>query len=92
MKDQANNSFKAYEELEFRDDFMFGLVMQDNELCHDVLECLLQRPVGELSEIVSEKELRFTSDGKPIRMDIYTRDSDGVYDAEVQNLNKKRVE
>ena len=92
MNDQANNGFKAYEELEFRDDFMFGHVMQDNELCHDVLECLLQRPVGELSEIVSEKELQFTSDGKPIRMDIYTSDSDEVYDAEVQNLNKKTIE
>lgn len=35
-----NKKIKAFEELEFRDDFMFGCVMQDKELCHDVLECL----------------------------------------------------
>ena len=38
---------KPYEELEFKDDFMFGKTMEDPVLCHDVIECLLQRPVGE---------------------------------------------
>ena len=32
---------KSYEELQFTDDFMFGKVMEDKELCRDVLECLL---------------------------------------------------
>ena len=31
---------KPYEELEFRDDFMFGKVMQDKELCRAA--CALQ--------------------------------------------------
>ena len=39
---------KSYEELQFTDDFMFGKVMEDKELCRDVLECLLQEPVGTL--------------------------------------------
>lgn len=82
---------KAYDELEFRDDFMFGKVMQDKVLCHDVLECLLQRPVGELKDIQPQREFRYTVDGKPIRLDIYTRDDDAVYDAEMQNLNNKSV-
>jgi len=42
LMEQANVMIKKYEELEFRDDFMFGKVMQDK--------------------------------GKPIRLDIYTRD------------------
>ena len=88
-----NKKIKAFEELEFRDDFMFGCVMQDKELCHDVLECLLQRPVGELTDVDSQKEFRYTSDGKPIRLDIYTKDDyEEVYDAEMQNLNHKSVE
>lgn len=49
---------KSYEELEFRDDFMFGKVMEDIELCHDVLECLLQRTVGELKEVQTQKEFK----------------------------------
>lgn len=86
---QETMKVKAYDELEFRDDFMFGKVMQDKELCHDVLECLLQRPVGELEDIQPQREIQYTVDGKPIKLDIYTRDDNAVYDAEMQNLNKK---
>ena len=42
---------KSYEELQFTDDFMFGKVMEDIELCRDVLECLLQEPVGTLQDV-----------------------------------------
>ena len=79
---------KNYDELEYRDDFMFGKVMEDSELCRDVLECLLQRPVGKLTELQAQKEFRYTSDGKPIRLDVYNEDDSGeIYDAEMQNLN-----
>ena len=85
-------SVKPYEELEFSDDFMFGKTMEDPELCHDVIECLLQRPVGALLEVQGQKEFRFTSDGKPIRLDVYNEDSDHtVYDAEMQNRNNKNI-
>ena len=83
---------KSYEELEFRDDFMFGKVMEDNDLCREVLECLLQRPVGELQELQVQREFKFTSDGKPIRIDVYNEDSNGaIYDAEMQNLNNHSI-
>ena len=54
---------KSYEELTFVDDFMFGKVMEDKELCRDLLECLLGQPVGELQEVQSERQLRYTADG-----------------------------
>ena len=84
--------FKNYEELEYRDDFMFGVTMQDPSLCHDVLELLMEQPVGELHEPVSQLQIWLTSDGKPIRLDIYTRDAETVYDAEMQNRGKKTIE
>ncbi len=90
--EQIVTKIKKYEELEFSDDFMFGKVMEDKEICRDVLECLLQRPVGELSDIVPQKEFRYTSDGKPIRVDIYTRDENQIYDAEMQNKGRKSLE
>ncbi|MCR4788147.1 MAG: Rpn family recombination-promoting nuclease/putative transposase [Lachnospiraceae bacterium] len=91
MKEQRKQ--KEYEELGFRDDFMFGKVMEDKELCREVLECLLQRPVGELTEVQTQREFKYVSDGKPIRLDVYSEDSEGaVYDAEMQNLNNKAVE
>ena len=49
--DYGNRGFKPYEELEFSDDFMFGKVMEDLSLCHDVPECLLQRKIGKLEAV-----------------------------------------
>ena len=83
---------KDYEELSITDDFMFGKVMEDKELCREMLECLLEQPVGKLEEVQTERELQYTADGKPIRMDVYSRDNEKVYDAEMQNLNHRRLE
>ena len=83
---------KNYEELRLSDDFMFGKVMEDSGLCREVLECLLGKPVGELEEIEPQREFRYAMDGKPIRLDIYTRAGEAVYDAEMQNLNHRRPE
>ena len=86
-------TMKSFNELGFSDDFMFGKVMEDKELCREVLECLLQRSVGELTEVQTQKELKYTSDGKPIRLDVYNEDTNRtVYDAEMQNQNNKSVE
>ena len=84
---------RSYEELRYRDDFMFGKVMEDPELCREVLECLLQRSVGELTEVQTQKEFKYTADGKPIRLDVYNEDSNReVFDAEMENLNHRTVE
>lgn len=83
---------KNYEELKLSDDFMFGKVMEDGRLCREVLECLLGKPVGELEEMHTQREYRYAMDGKPIRLDIYTRDGETVYDTEMQNLNHKKPE
>ncbi len=90
---ETTRAMKSYEELQFRDDFMFGKVMEDPELCREVLECLLQEPIGELREVQTQREFRYTVDGKPIRLDVYNEDGHGtVYDAEMENLNHKSVE
>ena len=84
---------KNYEELKFNDNFMFCKVMDDRSLCREVLQCLLQRPVGELTEGQIEKEIRYVEGGKPIRLDVYNEEDSGtVYDTEMQNLNHKSVE
>ncbi len=83
---------KRYEELTIADDFMFGKVMEDMILCRDSLECLLQDPVGQLEEIQTQRGFHYTSKGKPVRLDVYTRDRGHIYDAEMQNLNHQSVE
>lgn len=83
---------KCYEDLRFTDDFMFGKVMENKALCRDVLACLLGHAVGELHDVQTERQFRCTLDGKPIRLDVYARDADTVYDAEMQNLNHSSVQ
>ena len=83
---------KRYEELTISDDFMFGKTMGDKVLCQDVLERLLEEKVGELEDVQPQREFRYTSGGKPIRLDIYTRDKKRMYDAEMQNQNHQPVE
>ena len=41
---------------------------------------------------MTERQFRYTLDGKPIRLDVYTRDRDTIYDAEMQNRNHKSPE
>ena len=83
---------KRYEELTISDDFMFGKAMGDKVLCRDVLERLLEEKVGELEDVQPQREFRYTSGGKPVRLDMYTRDKKRMYDAEMQNLNHQPVE
>ena len=68
--------------------------MMDLQLCRRVLETLLQEPVGALRSLETEKSIRFTKDGKPIRMDILTLDegSGTVRDLEMQNQNHLALE
>ena len=81
-----------YDELEYRDDFMFGKVMEDTDLCREVLECLLDEPIGALTHVETQREIRYTSDGKPIRLDMYTGNANAVYDAEMQNKGHQSLQ
>ena len=84
---------KDYEKLTLSNDFVFGKVMENKELCRRVLETLLQTEI-ELTEYpVREKNIRLSTEGKPIRLDIYVKDKeDTLYDAEMQNKNGKSLE
>ncbi len=68
--------------------------MRDPVLCRDVLETLLQAPVGELTTPEREKEIKITPDGKSIRLDIFAEEigTGKIYDAEMQNLNRQSAE
>ena len=42
------HKIKPFEKLTFHDDFMFGLVMQDKEICREALECLLGKSIQKI--------------------------------------------
>lgn len=84
---------KNFEKLTLSNDFVFGKVMENKEICRKVLETLLQIKIDVLDYPQREKNIRLSTKGKPIRLDIYVKDEDDtLYDAEMQNKNGKSLD
>lgn len=72
--------------------YVFSSVLENENLCKRVLETLLQNPIASLKQLTREKEICFQQQTKPVKLDIFVKDkSDIIYDAEMQNLNKKSI-
>lgn len=76
---------KPIDELEFTDDYMFGEVLKDKELCKGILERLLQIQIKDIEYPELQKAIKVGYEVHGIRLDVYVRDSNKVYDIEMQN-------
>ena len=81
---------KAYEELDFTDDFMFCKVLTaDPELTKRLLELILGLRIRKVVFPEAQKTIEITSDGRGIRLDVYVEDDqDTVYDVEMQTTRQ----
>ena len=84
--------FKPFEELTFSDDFMFGKVMQDPEICAGVIERLLHIKVDHLEYPELQKVISPYYTSRGIRLDVYVKDSDRVFDIEMQSTPQDALE
>ena len=76
---------KRYEDLTFADDFMFGKIMANKDVCKKFLEILLGiDPDTEIADPVSQESLSAAPGAKSIRVDIRTHDERNDYDLEAQ--------
>ena len=74
---------KQYERLGIENNFIFGKVMQDKNLCISMLECLTGNHIDDIKEITIKKQFKTCSDSKGVRYDIFVEDdSERIYDAE----------
>lgn len=78
---------KPIDELEFTDDYMFGAVLRDEELCKGVLERLLRIDIERIEYPELQKAIKVGYEVHGIRLDVYVRNSDTVFDLEIQNSN-----
>ena len=78
-------TFKPIDELTFCDDYMFGAVMRNPEICKSILETLLNIQIEKLEYPELQKSIRTYYESKGVRLDVYVKDSDKVFDIEVQN-------
>ena len=78
-----NRNYKPVEELTFADDFMFGAVMRDKEICKGVIERLLKIQVDHLEYPEMQKTLQPYYQSRGVRFDVYVKDSNAVFDIEI---------
>ena len=84
---------KEYNELDFTDDFMFCMILENNlELCKELLELILDIKIKKVELANSQKRIDLTYDGKGVRLDVYVNDSENtVYDIENADYKTKRI-
>ena len=75
----------VYENLTLKSDFIFGKVMQNKEICLELIRILTGNAVDENVTINNQKPIKVTNDSKGIRYDVYVEDDNTAYDAEMQN-------
>ncbi len=83
---------KTWEELTITDDFMFCKVMSDPALCKELLEILLHIEIERLEFQEPQKSFKLTPESRGIRLDVYVKDSNRIFDIELQTTNKKNLE
>ena len=76
---------KKFEDLTFTDHYMFEKVLQNKDICKELLERLLKIKIERLEYPEIEKTISPYYDSKGIRLDVYVKDSDKVFDIELQN-------
>ena len=77
-----------WNKLTLSNNFMFRLVMEKQELCKKLIECILGIKIKSLSYVEHEKSFEANLQSKGIRLDLFVIDEDGVaYDIEMQMDN-----
>lgn len=68
---------KKLQELTIRDNFMFGAVMVDEELCRELLELILGFQIAKVT-VSREKSFIFHPEYRGIRLDVIASDENGL--------------
>lgn len=79
---------RTLQELTLKDNFMFGAVMADEDICREFLELALEIPV-ERVVVSKERSIVYRPEYKGIRLDVYARDLEHThYNVEMQVVPK----
>ena len=91
MGTERTYNFKPVEDLVFTDDFMFGAVMREPEICKGVLERLLHTGIDHIEYPELQKSISPFYTRKGVRLDVFVADSDKVYDVECQSYKVEDI-
>ena len=84
---------KPIEELTIMNDFLFGVVMRQEQFCKPLLEYILKVKIRKIEYVNEQESLEAgVPNAKSIRLDVYVEDNEGtVYDLEVQTTDKRNL-
>ena len=86
-------TFKPFQELNITDDYMFGLVMRQEQNVKPFLESVLGRPILRIQYADVQKDIPAAYEMHGVRLDVYIQDEAGkVYDIEMQTTTQKALE
>ncbi len=75
-----------------RDDFMFGTVMRNPEICKPFLETILSIKIRKLEYPEGQKTIDLSRSAKSVRLDVYVEgDENTVYDVEMQTGTNRNL-
>ena len=82
---------QEWKKLTLADDFIFSRIMQNTEVCKEVLELLLKIKISHIKFPVAQKVIQTLKVSKGVRMDVYVQEPDGqrVFDIEIQSVITK---
>ena len=83
---------KCYDELTITDDFFFCKIMSEPTLCKQMIEVLLNIEVDHIENINNQHSIAPSYDSRSIRLDVYVKNSDKIFDIEMQTTNKYNLE
>ncbi|EOS46312.1 hypothetical protein C809_02343 [Lachnospiraceae bacterium MD335] len=84
---------KNWEDLTISNDFLFGKVMQNPELCKELLQRILpDLKIDRIEYPESQKSINVDMDARSVRLDVYVKDDkEVVYDIEMQVSDTKEL-
>ena len=80
--------YKKFDDLTFSDHYIFEKVLQDKTICTELLERLLHIKIDHIEYPEIEKTISPYYETKGIRLDVYLKNSDKVFDIELQNAQE----
>ena len=91
METSRKYEFKPIDQLVFSDDFMFGAVMREPDICKGVLERLLQIQIDHIEYPELQKSISPLYSQKGVRLDVYVTGSGRSFDVECQSYTVKDI-
>ncbi len=84
---------KPIEELTIMNDFLFGVIMRQEQFCKPLLEYILKVKIRKIVYVNEQESFEAgVPNAKSVRLDVYVEDDVGtVYDLEVQTTDKRNL-